>query len=473
MNVIYREKINRLINWSNRKEFNPLLVLGARHVGKTFLVKDIFAKKYYPNKCIYINLVEDLVIKEKLDGMKNAKLIVDLLEQYYKVKITNEWLIIFDELQEIPSLRTSLKSFNEDYKNYYRIIAITNYLKNAVLFDREGFPVGQVEMIDINPISFVEYLYSTTDIESIDCLKEIIKGDLKIKIDTKLNKMFIDKFKKFLLVGRLPELVSLSLSKDYTYSKLEQERKSIYDSYIADLSKWIDNDKLVVNKAINIYSSVHKWFVEPDNTFKINSFKKDEKSFPFFDLLTLFLMTNLVTKVSRLSRPRKKMLIVGDFDYGRKFKLYFNDHGFINLFYKTHTKDFWKTNEALSNVRNSLLENFVVSELENKIEVDKWTRYFNFKVNDIDYKIDLLVEDQEYDLIPIVIKSSTKFSIDNLQNYIDIYKPKYAIVLSFKNFKVVKYNNIKIFYIPIYCIGFINFEYSRISLINDESESNK
>lgn len=464
--VLYREKINYLIDWSQRKEFKPLLVLGARQVGKTYLIKELFANQYYPNKYIYINFMDNIDLKEMLNGIKDAATIIGLLEQHYQVKIDNQWLIIFDEIQEIPSLRTSLKSFNENFKNYYHIIASGSYLGNTIMLDREGFPVGQIEKITINPISFIEYLYSTTLPEFVDKFKEIIDSKFTNNIENKINEIYINQLKKFLLIGGLPELVSYSLSDNYNIFELEQKRKAIYDSNISDISKYIDTSKLDKTKAINLYSNIQKSFIKQNNTFILNVLEKDARINNYADVLNLLLMTNLVFKISRLSEVKDKFSIVSDYDYKQKFKLFFNDHGFINLFYKLYGSDFWEIDGTSANVRGSLLENFVVCELSNRVEINQWSRYFTFTVGTNNYEIDLLIEDEDGDIIPIEIKSSTKFSISSLKKYIDVYKPKYAIVLSFKNFNIVEYNNTKIFYIPAYCIGFLNFKFNRlISLI--------
>lgn len=465
--IIYREKINYLIDWSKREEFEPLMVLGSRQVGKTFLLVELFAKKYFNNKFVYINFMTDTKIKEQLYGIKDAKEIIYIIQKYYEITIDNSWLIIFDEIQEIPSLRTSLKSFNEKFKNYYKVIVSGSYLGNVMMVDNEGFPVGQIEKIIINPVSFKEYLITTNDSDFVETIELSLLNNKKLEISENIHNLFIEKLKTFLLVSGMPRVLSMFLTNPLDVQKFSSKRKEIYDSYVTDLTKYIQSKTIDKSKAISLYINIQKSFAKQNNKFILNTIQKGARLSNYNDALNLLLLSNLVFKLTKLSEVRQKASIVSDYDYNQNFKLYFNDFGFINNFYKLNDRNFWDSDGEMGNVKGSLIENFVIAELSNKVDVNNWTRYYTFKVNSNSYEIDLLIEDIHHDLIPIEIKSSKQFNISSLKKYIDIYKPKYAIVFSLKNFNIGEYNNTTIYYLPLYAVGMLNIVDSRLVPLKD------
>lgn len=460
--IIYRDKLNDLIEWSKRKEFKPLMVLGSRQVGKTFLLVELFAKQYFDNKYVYINFMTNSKLKEKLNGIRDAKEIIFLIQDHYQINVDDSWLIIFDEIQEIPSLRTALKSFNEDFKNYYKVIVSGSYLGNVMMADNEGFPVGQIERITINPISFKEYLITLNNNDFVNELENSFKENKLMNISESIHNLFIDKLKTYLLIGGMPEVLSIYLSNNLDVLNVINKRKEIYGSYVTDLTKYIHSKKNNKSKAIDLYTNIQKSFIKQNNKFILNTIEKGARLSNYNDALNLLLLSNLVFKLSKLTEVKQKASIVSDYDFKQNFKLYFNDCGFINNFYKLDSKDFWDIDGEMGNVKGSLVENFVITELSNKLEINNWARYFTFKVNSNSYEIDLLIEDMNHDLIPIEIKSTRNFNISSLKKYIEVYKPKYAIVLSLKKFNITEYNNTKIYYFPIYAIGMLNILDSRL-----------
>lgn len=461
--VINRDKMNYLVDWANRKEFKPLMVLGSRQVGKTFLIKEIFAEQYFPNRHIYINFMNNKELKDDLDGIKDASTIIGIIETKFKVQLTNEWLIIFDEIQEIPSLRTALKSFNEDFKNYYKVIVTGSYLGNTIMTDGEGFPVGQIEKININPISFKEYLKTVNLSHFVDRLQNIIDSKLDYElIPNKLNESLVNSLKEFLMVGGMPEVLKIFINNNKINDQLLIDtRKRIYESYVTDITKYINTSNIDKTKSINLYTYLPVAFKKQNNRFVLNVIQKDARINDYNDALFLLTSSNLVFKISKLEEVKQNMILPGNLN-AKMFKLYFNDHGFINMYYELDNNKFWDVDGEIANIRGSLLENYVASELANQVDVNKFLKYFTFKINSNSYEIDFILEDTNYNLIPIEVKASMKFNLSSLKKYIDVYKPKYAIVLSFKNFAINEYNGIKIYYIPVYCVSLLNIRNNRL-----------
>lgn len=469
---LIREAIKKIEEWTNKKDAKPLLVSGARQVGKTFLIKEIFAPTFFPNNFIYINLMEEDDFVEQIKGVHNSRVILSVIEDYFKIKLTPNFLIIFDEIQILPSLRTAIKSFKENYLGIYKIISSGSYLGNKLMTDNEGFPVGQVEYLTINPLSFKEFLINTgkewaVEVIENNLIKTFINNEKIIK--NEVHSLLIENLKTFLLLGGLPEVI-FNYIKNNDLSLCKQIRERIRESYISDISKYVYVDYYNKGKVTDIYNAISKYMDRQNNTFIVSLLEKNktaryEKYATAFRLLKI---SNLIFKLDHLNTPNS---LFGNLDES-KFKIYFNDFGFINDFFQTTKRDFWKTTGKLSNVKGTLGENFVVSEISKNINIELYSAFYYFNSNNNYYEIDLLLEDQDSNTIPIEIKTTDKFSKQSLNKYMKLYKPKYAIVLSFKDFSINTYENkgqkITVYNIPLYAAGFLNIKDNRLNLIDIE-----
>lgn len=473
---IYREKLDYLLEWKDKKEFKPLLILGSRQVGKTYLVKEIFANQYYKDKYVYINFLEDEEIKRRLKDKLNPKNIIDEISFYYKKKIENDWLIIFDEIQELPNIRTSFKGFNEIYKNKYKIIGLGSYVANMLIDDKVGYPVGQTETLMINPVSFKEYLYSNGYDWIFDDIKKQLITFLKEPIESfQLNNFsyhngLIEELKNYLLVGGLPEVLKEYINnKDLL--KAKEKRIEIYSNYVNDINKYLTYNKSHQIKAKLLYENIINFFVKQNNTFILSSIDKNARIRDYKIPLKLLMITSLIYKINNLKNPNVN--IINSNINESEFKLYYNDLGIINNTRNIFYKDFWDSTGVDSNIKGSLGENFVLSELANKMiktdnNIDTLISYYRFNSNNKYYDIDFLTLDNCNNLIPIEVKTTEKnFSKSSLNLYIKKFKPKYAIVFSFKDFNKYLQENTIVFNIPMYAIGFLEFEYGVLKNLLD------
>lgn len=473
---IYREKINYLLDWKERKEFKPILVLGSRQVGKTYLVKEIFAEKYFKDKYIYVNFMEDQVIKNRLKDTTNPKNIIAELSVYYKTKIEPDWLIIFDEIQELPNIRISFKGFNESYKNVYKIIGLGSYVANMLIDDKVGYPVGQTETLIINPVSYKEYLFTIGFDWIFKDIEDKITNLLKSPIDSFSSERFsyhnglIDEIKNYLLVGGLPEVLKEYIgSKDFLTAK--DKRIEIYSNYVNDINKYLTYNKSHQIKAKLLYENIVNFFVKQNNTFILSNIDKNARIRDYKIPLKLLMITSLVYKVNNLLNPNANYINSNISE--SEFKLFYNDIGIINNTRNIFYKDFWESTGIDSNIKGSLGENFVLSELANKMlktdnNIDTLVSYYRFNSNNKYYDIDFLILDDCNNLIPIEVKTTDKtFSKSSLNLYIKKYKPKYAIVFSFKEFNKYKQDDTIVFNLPMYAISFLKFNHGMLKNLLD------
>ena len=226
-----RKLYDKLIEWKNSKNRKPLLLTGARQVGKTYLLKK-FAENEFEH-VIYINLDSDRERFEPIfDGDIDPSVIIAQLEILTNSRITpDDTILIFDEVQEIPRALTALKYFQENASEYF--VAATGSLLGIALHPGTSFPVGKVDILELHPLDFEEFLTATSN-----------QHLLKVVQDTSLLKVVSDKFlnlfKKYLVVGGMPEAVS-AFVKNHDYEEIDKIQNTILLAYLNDISKHTDS----------------------------------------------------------------------------------------------------------------------------------------------------------------------------------------------------------------------------------------
>ena len=197
-----------IIRWKNDRDNFPLFILGARQIGKTFIVKE-FAKNTYKNKYIYINFMDKDKYFDYLNGETNPEKILNIIEGISNQKINENWLLIFDEIQEIPSLKTSLKIF-VDKNIKIKIICLGSYLGNS-LNDKNSFPVGKIKTLNMFPLNFEEFLMAKNRKDLIEYIKNLLIH--KNEVDDIKHELLMDLLYEFWFVGGMPKVLDTYLKK--------------------------------------------------------------------------------------------------------------------------------------------------------------------------------------------------------------------------------------------------------------------
>ena len=236
----------KLIDWKNSKDRKPLILRGARQVGKTYILKE-FGQKYYDNVA-YFNFDHDDGLSELFINTKDPKIILEQLSLANGKKINPETtLIIFDEIQECPNALNSLKYFCEEARNYH--VACAGSLL-GIRLSKTSFPVGKVDFLNLYPMTFSEFLIA----DSSDNLVEVMKQTKEIKEIPKIfESKLIEKLKIYYIVGGMPEAV-YSWINDRDIEKINKIQKNILDSYESDFSKHVDPSE--ANKISLIWNSI-------------------------------------------------------------------------------------------------------------------------------------------------------------------------------------------------------------------------
>ena len=425
-----RKIIKDLIKWKEAENRKPLIIHGARQVGKTYIVKQ-FGKENYDN-LIYVNFETNQEFSNQISDSIDTKYIINKLELFYGEKITpGKTLIFFDEIQANERALTSLKYFYEDAPEYH-IIAAGSLLGIAINREQYSFPVGKVQMINMYPLSFKEFLIA---IGRESLVEEIQKHfDNNERMDKDIHELCLKLYRTYLVVGGMPEVVQTYLSEGKTIAAIDVQAE-ILESYERDMTKYADSS--LSNKIIAAFDSIPMQLAKDNEKFQYKVVSKGGSSGIFGDAIIWLKNSGIVNQVYKATAE----LPLEMYKDLASFKLYMSDVGlFVNKAkYPLYQIDLDTQPTMIS--MGPLTEHYVANELR----VNGYGLYYwesNGKA-----ELDFMIQ-KETDIVPIEVKTSTHTKSRSLDLYIKTYNPKYAIRISERNFGFE--NNIKS--VPLYAV---------------------
>lgn len=424
-----RKIYNELIKWKKEDINTPLMVVGARQIGKTYTI-DEFCKNEFTNY-IYINLLNNKEIIEIFKENINTEEKIKKMELSLGHTIDYEnTIIFFDEIQESEELISALKFFCES-KVSYKIICAGSLLGVKINRFHSSFPVGKVRIINMYPMNFEEFLWAMDYEIAIPEIKRCYQEN--VKMSDSIHEKLLNYYRMFLCVGGMPRMV-LSLKETQKILEVDKSIASnIYKEYLMDMNKYVTN-VTEGNKNETIYNSIPSQLANLSNKFQYgkinnNARKRDyETSLDWLISSKMVLRSNLVKKVEI---PLKAYI---DDDY---FKLYLSDIGLLVSILEIRYNDIMLNKEFM--YKGVLAENYVATELIHNYE----TLYYWQSENRAE--IDFLINAKD-GIIPIEVKANTNNNSKSLNLYMEKYKPSFAIRISSKNFGFE--NNIKS--VPLY-----------------------
>ncbi len=430
---MYRKIEEELKKWQDDSKM-PLMLIGVRQVGKTYIL-DEFCKNNFKNY-IYINLDKEENIAKIFSETIDPDTIIEKIEIINNVVINPEdTVIFFDEIQVSERAITSLKYFCES-KKPYKIVCAGSLLGVKINRFKSSFPVGKVTIKYLYPMDFEEYLMALGEDKLI---KEIRQHyDSNETLVSSIHEKALDLYKKYLVLGGMPAIINNFIANDCNIAHVNFElAEQIITSYLADMNKYTENSEGIKNS--QIYNSIPKELARVNNTFKYSIVSKDARQIRYESSLNWLLASNMVLKCDLAEKNESPLKA---FVNSNKFKLYLSDVGLLrslaNLDYREILLD---KNEMFKGV---LTENYVACELYLK---SKELYYYNFDRYEIDFLLKI-----EGDIIPIEVKSGRRTQSKSLQEYIKKYNPKMSMRISTKNFGFE--NNIKS--VPLYAVFCIN-----------------
>ncbi|MCL2027578.1 MAG: AAA family ATPase [Bacteroidales bacterium] len=420
-----------LLAWKNQKDRKPLILNGARQVGKTYALEH-FAKEHFDN-VVYLNMELETTLHDILDGDLSPKRIIQHLELTKKQNITpDKTLIFFDEIQACERALTALKYFCEQAPEYH-VAAAGSLLGVAVGREKYSFPVGKVDELYMFPLDFEEFLWAL----GYDGLAEEIRHHFESNeaMNTAVHKTALELYKKYLVIGGMPAVVKKFVE---TESFLDAQiiQNNIFNEYVADMSKYADTTTSVKIRAC--YNSVPAQLAKENRKFQYKIVQKGGTATIFGESIEWLNFAGTALKCQKITEGN---LPIAVYAYFPDFKLYMSDVGLLTL--KSGLPAEWlvSENNEENNFMGSVTENYVAQALTaNKIPLFYWK-------NDNTAEVDFVLQ-KGVEVIPVEVKRGVNTRSKSMGIFAKQYNSPYSIRISQKNFGFE--NGIKS--VPLYAV---------------------
>ena len=408
-----RNAIQDLILWKSSEERKPMVLKGARQVGKTWLMKE-FGQSYYDN-FVYFNFDEEDELKSIFETNKNPHRIIELLSMICGDKIEPEkTLIIFDEIQECAEALNTLKYFKEK-ANEYHVIAAGSLL-GTLLAKPKSYPVGMVNLLDIHPLTFDEFL-DATDPSLYTYYKSIEKGQ---QIENIFHNRLTEEYNNYLIIGGMPECVA-SWIKYKDPAKISQIQRELIEVYENDFSK--HNGKVNSGRILLVFRSIVSQLAKPNEKFMYGAVREGGRARDFEEAIEWLVsagMLNRIYNVSKMEHP------LSAFDKLEQFKLFVFDTGLLKHMAGIDNSAILL--KADYQFKGPLTENYVLQQLRGQFELAP--RYYSDKNSEIDFVIQSGME-----IIPVEAKGGEDKSAPSFKKYIAEHKPEHALRFSKRGYR--------------------------------------
>lgn len=427
---MFRRAMDNLVNWKNSKYRKPLIIRGARQVGKTWLMKEFGNTNY--GEYAYINFDNNERMESLFSGNLDIERIIFALQIETGVKIqAHNTLIIFDEVQEVPRALTSLKYFCENAPEYHVLAA--GSLLGVALHPGTSFPVGKVEFMDLYPLDFLEFMNA---MGYDDLVKLLISKDFSLI--TNFKGKYIDLLKQYYYIGGMPAVVS-SFIEASDYGKVRQLQQDILLAYEQDFSKHAPNE--AVPRIRMLWSSTPAQLAKENRKFVYGLIRQGARAREYEMAITWLIDTGLVYKVSRITKPDMPLMAYQDFN---AFKLFVLDVGLLSAMSQLDIKSLLEGNKLFAEFKGALTEQYVLQQLIASREI---TPYY-WSAEKASAEIDFLFQ-SEMNIVPLEVKAAENLQAKSLKSYCQKYKPKYAIRTSMSDFRQDEW----LMNVPLYAIN--------------------
>ncbi len=413
---MYRLAIEKLYEWKRSAKRKPLILKGARQVGKTWLMKE-FGKQAY-EKTVYINFDSNSRMTELFSSDLEIRRILMGLELYSDVRITpGNTLIIFDEIQEVPRALTSLKYFYENAPEYPIICA--GSLLGIALHQGTSFPVGKVDFLNLYPLSFKEFLMAVGKGKYVDLMNS---GDYAMM--TAFKQDLIDSLKHYYFVGGMPEAV-LSFADEKDFDEVRRIQKRILEAYEQDFSKHAPNES--VPKLRMIWNSIPSQLAKENKKFIYGLVREGARAKDYESAMMWLTDCGLVHKVNRVSVGRLPLKAYEDI---KAFKLFVLDVGLLGCMVGLSKKVLLDGNDLFVEFKGALTEQYVLQQL---VTHSEWSMYYYTNDNG-SCVVDFLVDTGET-VVPVEVKAEVNLRAKSLRMYVEKYSPVMAVRTSMQDYK--------------------------------------
>lgn len=414
---MYRKIMDFLESWKNNKHRKPLILQGARQVGKTYSILE-FGRKHYENVA-YFNFETSPKLNETFEENISPDYLIPILSHIAGQTIVKEkTLIVFDEVQLCERALTSLKYFCEDAPDYHIIVA-GSLLGVAVNRAKFSFPVGKVDMKTMYPMDMEEFLFAMGQDALVEQIRECFQTDTPMP--SALHEIAMQLYRQYLVVGGMPECVK-QFAETGDYILIRHTQDTILASYLNDMSKY--NNLNEIKKTRLAYDNITVQLSRKNTRFQYKLIKKGGRASEFENAIEWLCLSGIVSQVYRVEQIKKPLENYRDID---AFKIYVSDPGLLCAKKDLAASDILYMVEELNDFKGGMVENYVNVQLS----MNGYKTYYWESARGAE--VDFIIQ-RDGQLIPVEVKSADNTKAKSLKVYMDTYHPAYAIKFSAKNF---------------------------------------
>ena len=437
--IMYRKAFDSLVKWKASPKRKPLILMGARQVGKTWLMNE-FSKAYYPDDTVRIDLQRSESLQRKIDGSDlDPSGLIDLIQAFTGKTVTpGKTLLIIDEIQESPKALNSLKYFNEEIPDLDILVAGSllglsmGKADSGRRLRTNSFPVGKVSFLDIHPLSFGEFVRA---VDTPARLKPLVDGSWTV-VDG-LRGLYETLLRKYLYVGGMPEAVA-EFAKTGDYASVRRVQSDILRSYDADFVKHAPPELL--GKIRLLWQNVPAQLAKENKKFVYTALKAGARAREYETALQWLHDAGMIRQVFRVSPPRLPLSSHQDF---AAFKIYLHDVGLLGAMAGLSSQTLLDGNALFTNFRGSLTEQYVLQELvAANLQPHYWTS------DSGGAEVDFVVQG-ETAVFPIEAKAGINTKAKSLKSFCGLFAPPYAIRTSLAPHKDGRLTKD----VPLYALG--------------------
>jgi predicted AAA+ superfamily ATPase len=411
-----RTKLSDLIAWKNSSSRKPLIIRGARQVGKTWLMKE-FGKTHF-DQTVYLNFEQNRRLKSLFSDDFDIRRIILALQAETGLTISPEnTLLIFDEIQEIPEALTALKYFQEDAPEYHVITA--GSLLGVALHSNISFPVGKVNFLDLHPLSFVEFLEAIEETRLIELLQT---GDWKLI--TTFKTRYIDRLRQYFYVGGMPEAV-LKFIQNGNYKEIRAIHRQILDSYEHDFSK--PSPKEIVPRIRMVWNSIPAQLAKENRKFIYGIIREGSRAKDYEAAILWLIDCGLVHKICRVSKPSIPLKAYED---RSTFKLFLSDIGLLSAMGDIDSRTLLEGNRIFTEFKGALTEQYVLQQLLSLN--DSVIHYWSAERSTAE--VDFIVQKGGI-VIPLEVKAEENLQAKSLKVFVEKFSPSVSVRTSMSDYR--------------------------------------
>ncbi len=410
-----RELFAKLEKWKNKKKRKPLIIQGARQVGKTWIMKE-FGARYFKNT-IYINFDNNEIMKKVFEiDFDTSRIISAIKIEFGKSFNVEDTLIIFDEIQEAPKALASLKYFNENASQY--AIMAAGSLLGVALHQGTSFPVGKVDFMHLYPLNFYEFLCAMGEKQ----LAQLLESNDYEMINAYSIK-YIELLKKYYYVGGMPEAVQTYIDTDDFY-EVREIQKSLLKYYEEDFSKHAPKE--AIPRIMMVWNSIPSQLAKENRKFMYGSIREGARAKDFELAIQWLEDAGLIIRSYRITKPDIPLIAYMEINH---FKMFMLDVGLLAAKGDIHAKVLLDDCRIFEEFKGALTEQFVAQQLK----ASERELYY-YSTENSSGEIDFVIQ-QEMKCIPIEVKAEENLRARSLRAFCEKYKPEVAIRSSMSNYR--------------------------------------